>query len=588
MSTSKTIFNPLLPAGFQKISTTAETFAAYTHDPTGFLDPSNIDSSYSVTNRTITLTHASGFIKFAIFGNEYSYASPWIIPTVLGGAIPLAHTNANGSYFAKININTLAITFDVTPFNFETDMMLGFAIKGATYQWGIRETHGLMPWQSHESDHFTKGSYIHTAVVATSGTYAVLTPATATNAANTPGIDAFDVHDEDLETIISAWVEGTYTTAYRNGAGGTWTISAVATSPFLIGGSTFAQYNLNTAGTWSLADVPEDNYVNIMLVAIPVTSDVDSQKFRLVWFTGQNFYTTLTAAQAATALNWDFGSFITGITEMVPVMMFTYQKSSSGGTAPSTPVGVTGRCWLCAEPIKIFGTARNQVGVGGLAPSDHQALSNRTALDSHPIGAITPLTSGKVIVGDGTGTGLTEATTTTAEVQVLAVDIAKAYTVVNFGPTGAIRYDGSDAHKLAQGTTVQRPTGEDGMIRYNTDIACIEAYRTSAAGWAMVGKRWVTASATGATVVFTPPNGSGGLPTCIGYSIVIIMKDGTNSEQIRIQAAKDDAVWSGSIVSVGGRDLKATLTIADATGVVTLTPVSGTWTYKYSVEGFIF
>lgn len=576
----------MLPAGFQKLSTTAETFAAYTHDPTGFVDPANVVTNYDIANRTLTLSHPSGFVTFIIFGVEYSYASPWIVPTVLGGATPLAHTNANGSYFAKININTLALSFDTVPFNFETDMMLGFAIQGATYQWAQRETHGLMPWQSHEENHWTIGSYLHTAAVATAGTYAVLTGPTATDAANTPGIDTLDIHDEDLETYNAAWIQGTYTTAHRLGVGGAWTISTVATSPFNVGASTFVKYNLNTSGTWSLADVPEDNYVNILVLAIPVTSDADSQNYRFLWVTGQSVYTTLTAAQAATALNFDFGSFITGLPEMVPVLMFTYQKASSGGNA--TPAGVKGRCFLAAEPTKIIGSSRNQIGISGLAPSDHSALSNRTAIDSHPIGAITPLTAGKVIVGDGTGVGLTEATTTTTEVEVLTTNVAKAYTVLNFDATGAPRYDGTDAHILAKGTTAQRPTGSDGMIRYNSDIAAIEAYTTPAAGWVMVGKRWVAGSATGATTIFTPPSGGGGLPTCVGFALLMVMKDGTNSEELRIQAAKDDTVWSGSITSVGGRDLKATITITDATGAVVLTPVSGTWTYKYGVEGFIF
>ena len=584
--TSKIEYFPLLASGLQKVSTSAETFAGYTHEPTGFLDPSNVVTNYSVADRTITLSHASGFVKFAILGTEYSYASPWVVPTVLGGATPLAHANANGSYFAKINISTLAITFDATLFNFETDMQLGFAIKGATYQWGQRETHGLMPWQSHESDHWTKGSYIHTAAVATAGTYAVLTGPTATNAANTPGIDALDIHDEDLETTIAAWIQGTYTVAYRLGVGGVWTLSTTDTVPFKVGASTFIQYNLNTAGTWSLADVPEDNYINILIVAVPVTASVDSQKYRLLFVTGQSVYTTLTAAQAATAANWDFGSFISDLPEMCPIMMLTYQKASQGPN--QVPGTVTGICFLCAEPLKILGTSRNLTGFGGVAPSDHQALNNRTALDAHPIGSITPLTASKVIVGNATATGLEEATTTTTEVQVLATNIAKAYTVLNFDATGAPRYDGTDAHILAKGTTAQRPTGANGMIRYNSDIATIEAYTSPAAGWAMVGKRWVSGSATGATVIFTPPNGAGGLPTCVGFAIIIVMKDGTNSETLRIQATKDDTVWSGSITSVGGRDLKATIAINDSTGAVSLTPVSGTWTYKYGVEGFIF
>ena len=68
--------------------------------------------------------------------------------------------------------------------------MVHAAEKQTTYQFGMAEHHGLMPWQSHESDHWTKGSYLHTAAVATVGTYAVTTTVGATDLTITPGVDA--------------------------------------------------------------------------------------------------------------------------------------------------------------------------------------------------------------------------------------------------------------------------------------------------------------------------------------------------------------------------------------------------------------
>ena len=396
MSTKKTIYNPVYKDGLQYLSTTAETFAAVTHEPTGFEDPAGVVSNYSVANRTFTLSHASGNVVFWILGTRYSYASPWIVPTVLGGAIPSAHTNANGTYYLKININTLAITFDVVPFNFATDMMIGLAKQGATFQYGQKEHHGTMPWQNHEENHFVVGSYLHDAAIATVGTYTIVVQATAAlqNAGNTPGIDTWDQHDEDLETIQVAWLQGTYTTAHRLGVGGTWTESTVDTYPFLISAGNIIQRNVNTAGTWTLADVTENSYVNVLVLGNPVTADVDSQKFRTLFVTGQAEYTTLSAAIAATPQNWDLTGL--GAAELVPLLMLTYRKDATG--TGSAPAGTIGLCWMCNEPIKFIGSARNILGIGGVSPSDHQALSNRTALDAHPISSITPLTIRHIVL----------------------------------------------------------------------------------------------------------------------------------------------------------------------------------------------
>jgi hypothetical protein len=382
MSTSKLIFNPLLTDGLQRISTTAETVITATKEPTGFDDPENLTVTYTLADRTITLSHASGFVKFWARGVEYSYASPWIVPTVLGGAIPLAHANVNGSYYLKIHADTLAVTYDTTPWDFRDYVMIAFTYKDATAQFSLRECHGTMPWQSHNEDHYGLGTLLRSAVVPTAGTYAVLTAATATNAANTPGLDAHTIYDEDIPTVIPAWPQGTYTVAYRNGVGGAWVWSTTDTSMFKIGASTFIQYNLNTAGTWSLADVPEDSYVNVLNLSLPVTADADSQKFRVVRIVGQRTFTTLAAAQAELPNQYDFGNLVGVIPEFVSNALWTFQKNSV--VPAETPAGVAGRCFLAAEPVKFLGSQRSLIGQGGFSPTDHQSLSNRSATDSHP------------------------------------------------------------------------------------------------------------------------------------------------------------------------------------------------------------
>jgi len=398
----------------------------YLFEPTGYIDNNNIGISYDVANRTVALTHGSGFVEFLLRGRYYRYASPWTVPTVLGGATPIAHTNANGTYFCKINAATLAITFDVTPFEFSTDLTVAVAFRGSTYQYAQREPHGFMPWQSHQQAHYSQGSYLRTIAVPTAGTYAVLAAGSGTDAANTPGIDTWTQYDEDVTTVQAAWIQGTYTVAYRDGVGGGWVMSTTESFPFMYaGGTNFIKYNLNTAGTWSLADVPEDQYVNILMMAMPATSDVDSQKYRLLCFVGQTTYTTLAGAQAASAANWDFGTLTNDNPEMVPLMMWSYIKNS---VVPN-PETTTGNARLAAEPTRFFGTSRNLTGIGGIAPTDHQALSNRTAANSHPITAIAPLTASKFILSNAGATALEESTPTVSfTAGVTAITFAAAAT----------------------------------------------------------------------------------------------------------------------------------------------------------------
>lgn len=42
--------------------------------------------------------------------------------------------------------------------------------------------------------------------------------------------------------------------------------------------------------------------------------------------------------------------------------------------------------------------------------------------------------------------------------------------------TGDITMTGTGAIKVASGTTAQRPTGANGLVRYNSDLGCVETY----------------------------------------------------------------------------------------------------------------
>lgn len=80
---------------------------------------------------------------------------------------------------------------------------------------------------------------------------------------------------------------------YRLGNPGTWTRTLRAGYSFL-SGTIYAQYNLNTAGTWSLAELANNSY---MLIHIFATSDIYSNKTIAITGTGQ--YDSLGSAEAS-------------------------------------------------------------------------------------------------------------------------------------------------------------------------------------------------------------------------------------------------------------------------------------------------
>ncbi len=366
MSTSKVEFFPLIAAGFQKTSTTAESIAAATDHPTGFEDPNNVGVAYSFGDRTITLTHPSGTIAWWYEGTRHTVASPWT---------SAAHTDSTDSWFLTLNGDITAESWSDSPWALNEVQVayVSYTSGSAAGSFAMRETHGLMPWQSHEEFHRTTGTYWRSGLGLTAATYVVYTAATAPAAVadNTPGVDSGVIADEDLQTTINTLTEGTYTTAYRSGGSGTWTFDTTDTTPYFVTANRL-QWNQNTGVTWQLTDVTEDSYINVYDFAVPVASDSDSQKYAHIWISGQAEYTSLAAAQLEFPQNLDLGSFTTLSPEFVAVNRITYQYNASGVGAVG--VGVSGRCKIMAV-TSLRGTRASQVALSGAAPSDHGNLS---------------------------------------------------------------------------------------------------------------------------------------------------------------------------------------------------------------------
>lgn len=351
----------------------------WTKEATGFVDPQGTAVTYDTTNRTVQLSHASGKVTFLLRGRKFEYASPWTVPTVLGGATPIAHTAANGSYYLKIDPDTLAVSFDAAPWSF-SDLMIAFAYKSATAQFALREVHGLLPWQAHEELHSTQGTYIKTATVpADYVPVGGVGYSTSDSNQNRPSIGTQTIYDEDLPSTIASWPDnGPYTLMY---AGATTPVFLTGQLDiFPVSGGGVAQYD----NSGVLTDVAEDSFFNVLTMHLPVTADAASQAFRTVFVLGQTTYTTQAAATAAIPANWSLAGFGGAVPEFVSVLMFTYQRNGSGGGA----VTKRGQARLMVDPTRFVGSRTSLIGAGGVSATDHQSLSNRAAADAHPDTAI--------------------------------------------------------------------------------------------------------------------------------------------------------------------------------------------------------
>ena len=373
----------------------ARDLAIISQEPTGFDIPANVGIAYDSTTQAVTVSGANWKVYWR--GKEVLE-----IPT---GVVPVAHDNVlDHTYF---------LYWDGTGinngFNWTTDAFPGFdkvLIAYVYYYTGNifcnRECHGLMDWRAHQEFHENVGIYLFSGGQLTAGTY-VLNPTagTHTTAQNTYGTEIAVIKDEDLPTSIPAWIEGTYTTAYRLGVSGDWVFSTVATVPYHFnGGTNFIQYNQLTGGAWQLTDVTENNYYNTFIFYVPTTSDVGSQKYRAIVVADQGISTTLAGALARTTLNLDVGNLKNILVESMPYIRITWLKNSSG--AGAYPAGVVGRCAIVNITYN-SGSSKSLILASGLTPGDHSSLSGRTDLNSHPISAIDSATLGSVIFSSATG-----------------------------------------------------------------------------------------------------------------------------------------------------------------------------------------
>ena len=282
-------------------------------DPTGFVDPANINVSYNSTTRKITLTHASGIIEYYWKSLKRTLPSPWVSDAHADTAGPKYLSSSDGITFTWSNS---VWTFDI--------IQVAYVADGKIF--ALRECHGLMPHRVHETLHSNISTYRKSGFGLTAGTYE-LQPASETDAKNLFGLDAGVITDEDLDTTLAAWIEGTYTTLHFTTSGvPNFTLDA---NHFIRITGTYPNINQWSGTAFSEVETTTNRYLNYYVLRLPVTSDTASQKYRAIVLQPQVAYSSLANAQAELFGSLYLGEFFTLTPESVAVERITLRTASS-------------------------------------------------------------------------------------------------------------------------------------------------------------------------------------------------------------------------------------------------------------------
>lgn len=321
----------------------------------------------------------------------------WIkgVKTTKSGTETVDWTDVEGIHFFYFNSSgTLTHSVSVTDW---VDALLGDGVTLAALYWDaannvsflrLDERHGLkMDGATHRNLHLTRGTQWITGgalgdIIADGGggldTHAQLSVETVT------------IEDEDLSFTFSEGSPQTMAVPaqipiyYRDGVGGLWRKRTANTFPMIysgdgsgyVGGSGRVPYNLNTAGTWSLSEVGNNNFV---LVHFFATSDVAEP---IIAIQGQVEYSTIISARtgATTEINsLQLGQLAGLAAEHTELGTIILQTNGGYANTPNCQIRTTD---LGADYVD-FRRNENVGNAGGA--TDHDSLSGVAASTAHTL-----------------------------------------------------------------------------------------------------------------------------------------------------------------------------------------------------------
>jgi hypothetical protein len=319
-------------------------YSEITLDPTGFTQPGSIDVAYNKTTRKITLT---GTVAALWRGNP--------VAELISGWESAAHNDTGGTWFLYYNGTAFIWSNDVWLFS---DLQIAFVEYGANvnHRFGLKETHGCgEPWTTHMEFHVTLGTYR-----SAGGDVSGYTINSTTAAERRPLVSSCTINDEDVPSTLPALSTELYTQFYLSGAQtANYAVDAADIVPVLAARPYYNQWN---GSAWVQTLMPNNAYAAVWLLAVPASSDADSQKFRYLWIQPQSQSTTLTTIRALQTTDVNLGE----LNDAIPEFVFI-QK---------TIIRYTNSNWVWTETNPLTGTRRMHVAsVAGffLSAVEHDA-----------------------------------------------------------------------------------------------------------------------------------------------------------------------------------------------------------------------
>jgi len=313
-------------------------FEAYnlgiTKEPTGFVEPKDVIITGN-GDETVTLT-----------GTVNAYYEGVKSTTIINGWTSPAHgTDTNDAYFLMYNGTTIDWVLESSGFGetIYSNLLICFAFYDPTNaNWVyLRESHGLMPWQSHRENHKVNGTFRDSG-----GSLADYVLDSTTPADRRPSISACLLYDEDLPTENNALPTGTYTNFYLDGADGDVNfISGQADIIPLSGNRPY--WNEFTGGVWQQTLMSNNFYGYEFIIAIPMAEDSPSQDLRYIHVQGQHQDNSLSNIQAVTTNDVSLGKFSSLLPEFIGITKVIYQYTAGN--------------WKLIEVTDLTGTSSSQV-----------------------------------------------------------------------------------------------------------------------------------------------------------------------------------------------------------------------------------
>jgi hypothetical protein len=312
-------------------------------EPIGFVDRAQSTIAFDDASRVFTITPV---------GTSFDYYSGGLLRTK-DAAESVTLADVDGLHF--VYYAGTQLTHSTTAWTLEDPNVVPVAAvlyDTAVGNKGIllEERHGIvMDGATHLRLHSVDG-----AKLVSGGTCSGYVPNASTADTDTNfGISSTVIADEDLRSTLPALADGdAITRMWRTGADGTWTWDSSATFPKVGVSGTYIAKNV-LSGTWGLADIGNNSFVNWWLLAIPSAANP------YVLIPGQTEHSTLSLATAETISSLSWGSV--PFTEAVPLARVTYgAKSSYSGTTGKCQVNAFTR--LLGATVTVTGAQTTTLG----------------------------------------------------------------------------------------------------------------------------------------------------------------------------------------------------------------------------------